>query len=247
MQKDNSKIRLVEREMSRLERFLRLSHFNPIDVFKLNASEMNEKQLTRAFRDLALLIHPDKNGQNQRFVLVFQFVERCRELLQDEISREICVETFGNDRETFKQLKQLQDEKEYNRKKQQQQQQQQQSSSNSNQIGAFSQNSQSLQTFSNQTVSTNVLNLLKLGLSDQIQPLINVRSSTHNKNVRKHTKDKHQKGIRQRKIQERAAQRRIKKDKFTFCKITKIKNENNNNDNDDDNDDDENSETFKLF
>jgi curved DNA-binding protein CbpA len=235
--KMTDRIKETEREMTRLERILRLDVFNPIDVFRLHPEQLRTEKLLRSrFKSLAMMVHPDKNQQAARFVLCFQLIQVARDMLLDEQTRDICIATYGDDKETWKQIQDLRKSKQQSDEIQQQQQQQATQSRQTN--------SKALQVYNanDGIVSLNVRQLLRLGDIDAIRVVIHKRSSAHARNLRESSRARHENGVRQRVVQRRAAERRLARHRFTFGYVEKIAVVVRDDDSDDDDGDDDDND-----
>ncbi len=199
----NERLRSVEKEMKRLEKCI-AQKCHPTKVLNIeNCTDINDEIITTAFQKIARLVHPDKNGSHERFVVVFQFVVEARELLRAEKPCKLPVETLTEVQNAPKSENLGEQQVETDEK-------------DNNLVVPYQQDVALLQ---NNAVLT-VKELLDVAPSE-LTPLMHIRRSEHTKNVRASAKEKHQNGIRQRKIQERAAQRRIERDHFSFCQLTK--------------------------
>ena len=69
----NNKIRLVEREMNRIERVCRMTNHNPVDILNLQLP-FTEQDIVSHYRQIVRLIHPDKNNNIDRFKKAFVIV-----------------------------------------------------------------------------------------------------------------------------------------------------------------------------
>lgn len=202
----SARVRQVEIEMKRLERLISRGA-NPLDIFNIDASarqEIETAAVQRAFQNLARLIHPDKNGQHQRFIVAFQAIVRARDLLQKTETRQICVETLGDDLLMVQRLEAF--ESESKRKERQEEERETQTDSLFAVDLVLHQNLSVI--IAGETRKESVKQLLQ-NAPEMLVPAMNARSAEHTKNIRASSKDKHENGIRQRKVQQRAAQRRI--------------------------------------
>ena len=201
------RIRLVEKELVRINKIVRNQDYNPMDVLQLSIPFTTNDVKLNYFK-IIRLIHPDKNWNLDRFCLAFDIVNNCYQILLDNKKQKICINCKKN--YTVNNIKLL---KEIYRKDQ---------LKDGTTVGSEKSNN-SIET---RLVKWNVgaLSIIKNNLSQQqIKVSVNIAidGAAHTKNKCKSKSDKHDKGLRQRATQRQNAEKRIQNHQFSFTnKVT---------------------------
>ena len=82
------RIRLVEKELQRINKVIRNPDYNPVDVFDLSIPFTHRDVKMRYFT-IIRLIHPDKNWNLDRFCQAFDIVNSCYQILLDDQKKNV--------------------------------------------------------------------------------------------------------------------------------------------------------------
>ena len=202
------RIRLVEKELQRINKVIRNPDYNPVDVFDLSIP-FTHRDVKMKYFTIIRLIHPDKNWNLDRFCQAFDIVNSCYQILLDDQKKNVCVKckkkfTTSN----ISLLKKI-------------------SQSDHLKDGEiFGAECQSEQSNERRLVKwvPGVLSIIHNNLSQQqvnVSVNIAIDGAEHTKNKCKSKSDKHDKGLKQRVIQRKNAEKRIKNHHFSFTdKVT---------------------------
>src|SRR5665647_3035631 len=85
-------IRLSEKEINRIEKLTHPGLYNPIDILGLNL-EFNNSSIKEQYKNLVLLLHPDKTFNEERFVNAFNLVVWSNKMLADPEIQLLCIKS----------------------------------------------------------------------------------------------------------------------------------------------------------
>jgi len=197
-----SKIRLVEREMNRIERVCRMTNHNPISILNLHLP-FTVQDIVSHYRQIVRLIHPDKNNNIERFKKAFVIVNNSYKLLLNPNKKTICrsskkLKKSDMLRELYK--------CDFLEKKTKAKKTKIPEENTERRMVLWNPNILSIQIFQDKIKNKKI----------KVNVDIAMDGAAHTKNKCKSKLGKHQKGLRQRKIQQKNANRRYKKHGFTF-------------------------------
>ena len=198
----NSKIRLVEREMNRIERVCRMTNHNPVDILNLQLPFTNQ-DIVSHYRQIVRLIHPDKNNNIDRFKKAFVVVNDSYKILLEPDKKSICIRSKKLKKSDM--LKELY-KCDFLEKKTKPKKTTPQEENTERRMVLWNPSILSTQIFQDKIKNNKV----------KVNVDIAMDGAAHTKNKCKSKLGKHQKGLRQRKIQQKNANRRYKKHGFTF-------------------------------
>ena len=197
-----NRIRLVEREMNRIEKVCRMTNHNPIDILNLQLP-FTVQDIVGHYRQIVRLIHPDKNNNIDRFKQVFVVVNDSYKFLLEPNKKSICIRSKKLKKSDM--LKELY-KCDFLQKKTKPKKAKIQEENTDRRMVLWDPSILSTQIFQDKIKDNKV----------KVNVDIAMDGAAHTKNKCKSKLGKHQKGLRQRKIQQRNANRRYKKHGFTF-------------------------------
>ena len=193
--------RAIEREFNRIMHISKNNIYNPLDILYLSLPFVR-KEFKLHYKNILLLIHPDKTYNLNRFNEAFHIVNHSYKTLNDNHKRLLCIKAkkknnvyllsslFDEDTIIISSKTTIPINKSFTKKE-----------------IAIWQNNQQLSTHLNNYFDPNPQNIIIN---------IAVNGAEHTTNKSKSKKGKHDKGLRQRVIQIRNAKRRIHNHNFSF-------------------------------
>ncbi len=217
----NERILIVERELNRISKIVKLEYYNPLMVLNLmnifdgkeiqNDQEEQIKQIKKNYKIIVRLIHPDKAWNVKRFCEAFNSVNIAYKILLEDDKRTLCIKALQNE-ELLVQI--FKNEPENN-----EQEMNKNNDKNKKEI-----NSQSLVIWEPRAIVLKQYNNIQ---NEKINVTVNIAidGAEHTKNKCKSKSDKHQKGLKQRVVQKKNAEHRIINHDYSFTsKVIKEKN-----------------------
>ncbi len=219
----NERVLLVERELNRISKIVKLEYYNPLMVLNLmnifdgkeiqNDQEEQIKQIKKNYKIIVRLIHPDKAWNVKRFCEAFNSVNIAYKILLEDDKRTLCIKALQNE-ELLVQI--FKNEPENN-----EQEMNKNNDKNKKEI-----NSQSLVIWEPRAIVLKQYNNIQ---NEKINVTVNIAidGAEHTKNKCKSKSDKHQKGLKQRVVQKKNAENRIINHDYSFTsKVIKEKKKN---------------------
>ena len=219
----NERILIVERELNRISKIVKLEYYNPIMVLNLsnifnkkeikNDKEEQIKQIKKSYKTIVRLIHPDKAWNVDRFCEAFNTVNIAYKILLEDDKRNLCIKALQNEELLVQIFKNETENKEQEMNKN--------NDKNKKEI-----NSQSLVIWEPRAIVLKQYNNVQ---NEKINVTVNIAidGAEHTKNKCKSKSDKHQKGLKQRVVQKKNAENRIINHDYSFTsKVIKEKKKN---------------------
>jgi hypothetical protein len=212
----NERILLVERELNRISKVVKLEYYNPIMVLNLmnifdkkeiqNDQEEQIKQIKKNYKIIVRLIHPDKAWNIGRFCEAFNVVNIAYKILLEDDKRNICINALQNE-ELLEQI--------YKNEPDNKEQEMNKNNNNNKSNNKKEINSQSLVIWEPRAIVLKQYNNIQ---NEKINVTVNIAidGAEHTKNKCKSKSDKHQKGLKQRVVQKKNAEHRIINHDYSF-------------------------------
>jgi len=219
----NERVLLVERELNRISKIVKLEYYNPLMVLNLmnifdgkdiqNDQEEQIKLIKKNYKIIVRLIHPDKAWNVKRFCEAFNSVNIAYKILLEDDKRTICIKALQNEELLVQIFKNEPENKDQEMNK-------------NNDKNKKEMNSQSLVIWEPRAIVLKQYNNIQ---NEKINVTVNIAidGAEHTKNKCKSKSDKHQKGLKQRVVQKKNAENRIINHDYSFTsKVIKEKKKN---------------------